>query len=73
MEWRASQSEVTEALTDTNATGRLDSALATAGSDMDAFRREVDFVLWGDAQTVHLKAPNQDLMHVVETIGLAGR
>lgn len=62
----ASQGEMIEALDVGTATRHLDSVLVHAGSDMNAFKRETDLVLWGDARTVQLKAPPMDLWRLLE-------
>ena len=56
----ASEEEIREAVGVGAATRRLNGFFAEAGVDFDRFKRETDFVLWGDEQTIALRGPQGD-------------
>jgi AhpD family alkylhydroperoxidase len=67
----ASREEIREAVSIGVATQRLDAAISEAGSDLAAFKRETDLVLWGDARTIELRGPSPDLCSFISA-GAAG-
>lgn len=56
----ATKEEIREAIGLAAAMSRFDDHLVERGGDMDAFRRETDLLLWGDARTTARRGPPDD-------------